>query len=132
VLDHAVPVEREILIAMQRGLDTPHRRRLRDRAGMAMLDWLFRSDRRVRAPQSVQQMLPTSDATLASIHEHQAHGHRDLSHFLEPLTVPQRDLGIFLRSSRGLDVRAASPEVFWVHTHHHGFQLARLTAASKR
>ena len=131
VLDHLVRVEREILIAMRRGLHSPHRLGLRDRAGVALLDWLFRSDRRVRVPKSVPQILPTSDATLESIGEDWAHGRRDLGEFLSSLSLPQHALGIFQHPVAGWMTVPQILRFFWVHTHHHGFQLARLEAASK-
>lgn len=134
VLDHLVRVERSILAAAVQGLAAPHRRGLRDRLGGALVDWVFRSDRRVRVPASAAaQVAPTAGADLASVRADWAAARRDLAAFLGTLpTVPhdQQRGGVFRHPVAGW---MGVPEVlrfFWVHAHHHGFQLARLRAAA--
>lgn len=130
VLDHLVRVEREILAAAQRGIVDLHRRGVRDRVRFALLDWLFRSDRRVRVPTSVPQVLPAPNADLGTVRRDWDTARRDLRGFLAPLTPDQLGAGVFRHPVAGW---MSVPEIlrfFWVHTHHHGFQLARLRAAS--
>jgi hypothetical protein len=81
VLDHVVRVEREILAAALRGVVTPRRRGVRDRVGFVLLDWLFRSKRRVRVPTSVPEVLPSPNADLVTAErrseaDHARHCHR--------------------------------------------------------
>jgi hypothetical protein len=132
VLDHLVRVERGILAAAERGLAAPHPRGVRDRVGGAFLDWVFRSDRRVRVPAAVAaQVAPAPGAELATVRADWDAARRDLARFLSgmPALRPgQRHGGVFRHPVAGW---MGVPEVlrfFWVHAHHHGFQLARLRA----
>lgn len=129
VLDHLVRVEREILAATQRGIATPHPRRIRDRVRVAMLDWLFRSDRRVRAPTSVPAILPSSQADLATLRHEWAEVRHDLAQFLALLPHDYPDSGVFKHPVAGWMSIPQVLRFFWVHTHHHRFQLARLRIA---
>jgi uncharacterized damage-inducible protein DinB len=131
VLDHIVRVEREILDVAQRGVVNPHRRGLRDRVGVAFIDWLFRSDRRVRVPTSVPEVLPTPDADLGTVRREWDAVRHDLASFLAPLTDHQLSDGVFRHPVAGWMNVPQMLRFFWVHTHHHGFQLARLRAASE-
>ena len=130
VLDHLVRVEREILAAAEHGLVAPHRRGVRDRVGVALLDWLFRSDRRVRVPTSVPEVLPAQDADLVTVRREWDAARRDLGRFLAALTPGQRGAGVFRHPVAGWMSVPQVLQFFWVHTHHHGFQLARLRAGS--
>lgn len=131
VLDHLVRVEREILIAARQGLDAPHRRGIRDRLTVAMLDWLFRSDRRVRAPASVPAILPSTHADLASVSHEWNQVRGDVREFLTVLPSDRLDCGIFKHPVAGWMSMPQVLRFFWVHTHHHRFQLARLATAAR-
>lgn len=131
VLDHLVRVEREILSATQRGLAHPRRRRVRDRVGVAFIDWLFRTDWRVRVPGSVPEVLPAPDADLATVRRAWDDARRDLDRFLVPLTGDQLRVGVFQHPVAGWMSVPQVLRFFWVHSHHHGFQLARLRAAAR-
>ena len=132
VLDHIVRVEREILAAAQRGLPTPHRRGASDRLRFILLDWLFRSDRRVRVPGSVPQVLPAPHADLGTVRREWDVARQELGSFLAPLTADQLSLGVFRHPVAGWMSVPQVLRFFWVHTHHHGYQLDRLRAASTR
>ena len=131
VLDHLVRVERGILAAAAQGLASPQRRGVRDRLGCAFIDRLFRSDRRVRVPASVAaQVAPRPGPDLAAVRADWDAARGDLARFLAALRPGEGRGGVFRHPVAGW---MGVPEVlrfFWVHAHHHGFQLARLRAAA--
>ncbi len=131
VLDHLVRTERGILAEARRGLAAPHRRGLRDRLGCAFLDRVFRSDRRVRVPASVAaRVAPAAGADLAAVRADWDAARADLAAFLGALGPGQGCGGVFRHPVAGW---MGVPEVlrfFWVHAHHHTFQLARLRVAA--
>ena len=132
VLDHLVRTERGILTAAAAGLRTPHRRRIRDRIGVYLLDWLFRSDRRVRVPESVAAVVsPHAGADLRAVRRDWDDVRRDLSEFLAPLAAPDFSEAVFRHPVAGWMRVPDVLRFFWVHSHHHGFQLARLRAAGR-
>ena len=127
VLDHLVRTERGILDAAVQGLAAPHRRGLRDRVGVQCLDWLFRSDRRVRVPASAEVAVrPASDANVEAVRRDWDTVRLDLVRFLAPLAPGQLTGGVFRHPVAGWMRVPDVLRFFWVHTHHHGFQLARL------
>lgn len=132
MLDHLVRSERGILVAAEQGLAAPHRRGPRDWAGNALVDWVFRSDRRVRVPASVAaRVAPAPGADLAAVRADWDAGRRDLARFLAALRPGQGRGGVFRHPVAGW---MGVPEVlrfFWVHAHHHTFQLARLRVAGQ-
>lgn len=130
VLDHIVKVEREILAAAERGLASPHPRGMGDRIRGELLDWLFRSDRRVRVPTSVPEVLPAADADLATVRREWDLARRELAAFLGPLTCEQLVPGVFRHPVGGWMSVPQVLRFFWVHTHHHRFQLVRLRASA--
>lgn len=132
VLDHLVRVEREILVAARRGVASPQRRGLRDRVGVALLDWLFRSDRRVRVPTSVPQVLPAAGADFATVCGEWGVARAELADFLAALSPQQLGGGIFRHPVAGWMNVGQVLRFFWVHTHHHRFQLDRLRAAARQ
>ena len=131
VLDHLVRTERGILVAAERGLAAPHRRGVRDRLGGWFVERLFRSDRRVRVPASAEAAVrPDSNADLAAVRREWAAVRRALARFLAPLAPGQLTVGVFRHPVAGWMSVAGVLRFFWVHVHHHGFQLARLRRGS--
>lgn len=133
VLDHLVRTERGILAAAARGLDAPHPLGVRDRMGTWFLDRLFRSDRRVRIPASAAAGIgPDPEADLVRVTGEWDAARGDLARFLAPLTPSQGRAGVFRHPVGGWMSVSGVLRFFWVHAHHHGFQLARLRAAAAR
>ena len=87
VPDHRVPVEREFLVAAQRDLANPRRRGIRDRAGVALLACVCRSDHRVRVPTSVLQVLPAPDADFGTVAGEWGATRQELARFLAILLL---------------------------------------------
>ena len=131
VVDHVVRVEREILAAALRGVVAPRRRGVRDRVGFVLLDWLFRSERRVRVPTSVPEVLPSPNADIVTARRDWDIARRDLAEFLGSLTRDQLGPGVFRHPVAGWMSVPQMLRFFWVHSHHHGFQLTRLRAAAE-
>lgn len=128
VLDHLVRAEAGILAAARDGVRAPHRVGVRDRAGFAFIDWLFRSDRRVRVPASAAGVLPDSAADLAGVRRRWDATRAELGAFLAPLAPEQLGRGVFRHAVSGWMTVPQVLRFFEVHAHHHGFQLARLRA----
>ena len=132
VLDHLVRTERGILKAAAAGLHAPHRRGVRDRLGVYLLDWLFRSDRRVRVPASVATVVnPHAGVDVRAVRRDWDDVRRDLSEFLAPLAAPDLTDAVFKHPVAGWMRVSDVLRFFWVHSHHHAFQLARLRAAGR-
>lgn len=131
VLDHLARTERAILATVRLGLDAPHPLGVRDRAGVWFLDWLFRSERRVRVPASAATVVgPDATADFAGVARAWAEGREDLAGFLAPLAPAQLTAGVFRHPVAGWMSVPQVLRFFWVHAHHHGYQLARLRAAA--
>jgi hypothetical protein len=130
VLDHIARVEREILTVAQRGLVAPHRRGVIDRVRVELLEWLFRSDRRVRVPMSVPEVLPARDTDFDTVCRVWELARLDLTRFLAPLSPDQLVPGVFRHPVAGWMNVPQVLRFFWVHTHHHRYQLARLHGSS--
>lgn len=131
VLDHLVRTERAILDATARGLAAPRRQGLRDRAGVWFLDRLFRTERRVRVPPSAAAVVgPDAGADLAAVRGAWDAVRGDLAAFLAPLGPAQLTDAVFRHPVAGWMRVPDVLRFFWVHAHHHGFQLERLWAAA--
>jgi hypothetical protein len=133
VLDHLVRSERGILAQVRQRLDVPHRRGLRDRLGCAFVERVFRSERRVRVPESVAALVaPAPGADLAVVHADWDATRADLARLLTTIGPEQGRGGVFRHPVAGwMGVREVL-RFFWVHAHHHAFQLARVRAAAER
>lgn len=131
VLDHVVKVESGIIAAARRGLQKPHRIGLRDRVGFLFIERVFRSRRRVKVPSSAPQVLPDSNATPAAVRERWAESRDDLALLLAQVTPDQLRAGVFRHPVSGWMSLPQILRFFSVHIRHHGFQLARLGAASE-
>ncbi len=131
VLDHLVRTERGVLAAAERGLTAPHRRGVRDRVSVLFIDRLFRSDRRVRVPASVAAaVIPDPGVDLGRVRRDWDAVREDLARFLAPLALGELAAGVFQHPVAGWMSVPQVLRFFWVHAHHHSFQLARLRAAA--
>lgn len=129
VLDHIVLTEREIAGAVRKGLATPQRVGVRDRLGFAMVERIFMTDRRVKAPKSVTTILPGKDLALDGIAARWDAGRTELARLLQECSgLGARD-GIFRHPVAGQMTIGQVLRFFSVHIHHHRFQLARIQAS---
>src|SRR4051794_23823063 len=69
VLDHLVRAESGIVAAMRRGLRDPQEIGEKDRAGFAMVERVFLTERRVKAPDATAGAPPGPDVTLEDLRE---------------------------------------------------------------
>lgn len=130
VADHLVRTEAAILAAARRGVEAPRAIGPRDRLGVWFIDRLFLSERRVRVPRSAAAVLPDVDPDVAAVRARWDLVRGELAEFLAPLTAEQRRGGVFRHPVGGWMSVPQVLRFFWVHAHHHGFQLARLAAES--
>ena len=131
MLDHIVKVESGILTAARSGLQKPHRIGIRDRLGFLFVERVFKSDRRVKVPASAAQVLPNKEPDLPGLLDRWRRTREELTLFVEQLSSNERKAGIFRHPVCGwMDIQRIL-DFFSVHILHHGFQLARLSAASE-
>ena len=130
VLDHIVKTESSIIALTRHNLPKPHRIHLRDRAGVALIDRIFQSDRKVKVPPSASRILPDPDITLEAVVQSWNTARGDLASLLAEATPDQREGGVFRHPIGGWMNLPQVLRFFFVHVQHHGFQLARLRTAS--
>ena len=128
--DHLVRVETGILASAKHGLANPHRLGPRDRIGYWFIDWVFRSDRKVKVPTAASQVLPAASPDFAVILRDWDETRRDLAEFCGQLSPEQQRAGIFRHPVSGWMDLPRIAGFFSVHMVHHQFQLSRITAAS--
>lgn len=131
IFDHLVRTESAILSAARSGLDRPHPIGLSDRARTFLLNSLFRTRARVKAPGAVTQILPAPDLRFAEIRSRWNDERSDLSDFLSSAPADQLRRGIFRHPVGGMMNSSGILDFFSVHMIHHGYQLDRLAAGAK-
>jgi len=131
VLDHMVKVESGILAAARQGAQAPHTIRIRDRVTTRMLELLFRSRSRVKAPASAPAILPDPMTEIAPILLRWSYTREELRGFCGGLSETQALGGLFRHPVAGWMDMPAVLRFFSVHLIHHGFQLERLWKASE-
>lgn len=131
MLDHMVKVENGILAGVRQRLKTPHRIGIRDRAGVLLLNRVFRSDRRVKVPASAKEVMPGDTPDLNSVLQRWSDGRIELADFLAHTPSEQFRGGVFRHPVAGWMSLQQVLDFFSVHIIHHSFQLARLRDASK-
>lgn len=131
MLDHIAKVESGVLAAARRGVQHPHRIGVQDRLGFVFIERIFRSDRRVKVPASAPQVLPETNPDLNTVLMRWRHTRADLTQFVGQLSPAQRRIGIFRHPVSGWMNMPKIITFFSAHILHHGFQLARLRAASE-
>lgn len=130
VVDHLVRTERAILDVAVQGLAMPHRIGVSDRLRTAFLTQVFRSQRRVKAPGNVPQILPGPALSFPELRQRWDSVRMDLSSFLASAPAEQLRQGIFKHPVGGWMSANGILTFFSVHMIHHGFQLDRLATAS--
>lgn len=127
--DHLVKTEEAILEQARNSMAEPHRIGFRDRLGNLFLTKILRSDRTVKVPRSVPQVLPDKRQDLQAILERWRKTRQELQKFCAQLKPEQARLGIFKHSVAGWMTMDQVIAFFSVHMTHHEFQLARLSKA---
>ena len=130
VVDHLVRTETEIVAAAQAGLAQPHRIGVRDRAGTWFLQRVFQSNRKVKAPGSVQAIMPADAPSLAECAQRWGRTREELAALKEDAELASGQ-GLFRHPVGGWMTMDGVLDFFAVHIHHHGFQLAALERAIK-
>lgn len=126
VLDHIVKTEFEILAAARVGVSKPHRIGATDKMRTLLLFKLFRTDRRVKVPASVRQVLPEADLDLAMICQRWTTSRAALSAFVSRSGSEPLSQGIFKHPVGGWMGMAQILGFFSVHLVHHRYQLQRI------
>lgn len=131
VFDHIAKVETEILLAAHLGLAHPHRIGIRDRLGTRFIESIFRSDRRVKVPKSVPQVLPGPAPEMPAILAQWTDARRSLEQLAAAFPPELEHRGIFRHPIGGWMTLSGVITFFSVHRLHHGYQLDRLRIASE-
>lgn len=131
VFNHLVKTEAGILTAAQEGVLRLHRIGLRDQLGYLFIERIFRSDRRVKVPDSAAQVLPDQNPDLRAVFVQWQTVREDLGHFYKQLSPKQLRAGIFRHPVSGWMDMPRILGFFSVHMVHHSFQLARLSTTSE-
>ncbi len=131
VFDHLVKTEEAILEQARNSMAEPHRIGFRDRLGNLFLTKIFRSDRRVKVPRSVPQIVPDKRQDLQSVLKRWRETRQELRKFCAQLKPEQTRLGIFKHPVAGWMTMDQIIAFFSVHITHHEFQLARISKASQ-
>ncbi len=126
VLDHLVRTEDAIQAAARIGLSKPHRIGLLDKLRTRSLSAVFRSDRRVKVPRRVTQVLPGAGNTVNSVRDSWGLSRASLAQFL--VTIPEALLseGIFKHPVGGWMSVTGILGFLSDHITHHEFQLSRI------
>ena len=130
IFDHLARTEREIVAIAQQGLSNPHRIGLRDKAGVLFVDYIFRSNRRVKTPTSVKAVVPASDPHLPDVLARWELDRAATSAFVAGVPPEQMRGGIFRHPVAGWMNLADVLNFFSVHMIHHKFQIMRLKVSS--
>lgn len=129
MMDHLVKTEIAILAAAREGLRKPHRIGLGDKVRTRFLQRVFMSDRKVKVPASVSQVLPGSDLQWPLLLDRWQKSRWELQQFLKDHDHKLLSQGIFRHPIGGW---MAMPEIlnfFSVHLIHHNYQLVKIKNA---
>jgi hypothetical protein len=131
VLDHIVRMEAGICGAVAKRLGRPARIRLRDRAGVAFVDLVFQSKRRVKVPASVAKVItPGESLELGEIAERWERCRVELAQLVCEAEGCRG--GVFKHPVGGWMSFGQVLRLFSVHMVHHEFQLERIRTESCR
>ena len=129
MIDHLVKTETAILAAAREGLRKPHRIGWSDKVRTRFLQTVFMSDRKVKVPGSVTQVLPGSDLQWPLLLEQWQKSRWELQQFVQSHDYKLLSQGIFRHPVGGW---MAMPEIlnfFSVHLIHHNYQLVKIKNA---
>jgi DinB superfamily len=130
VLDHIVRAEAGTIANVRAGLRTPHILGGEDRPGIAALDRALRSDQSFRVPPGAAAIYPDTQTTLPEVMSRWEQARAELRALVESLAPADSQCGVFCHPFAGWMTVADVLDHFSAHLYHHGFQLARLKAAS--
>lgn len=129
VLDHIVRTEAGICGVAAKRLGQPARIRLRDRVGVAFVDLMFRSRRRVKVPASVAKVItPGESLELGEIAERWERCRVELAQLVREGEDCRG--GVFKHPVGGWMSFEQVLRFFSVHMVHHEFQLERIRTES--
>ncbi len=131
MLDHVVKTEAAILNAMQSRQAARMTVPLPDRTRGWLLTLLFLTPAQVKAPASVQAIVPGARPDLAALTETWTGTRLELAAFLAPFTRQQLPLAIFQHPVAGWMSLPRTLSFLHAHIVHHRFQLRRLHDAGR-
>ena len=133
VLDHLVRTEAGICRVVMEMLPEPQRIGVRDRIGVALVERVFRSRRRVKVPKSVEEfVLPGKGLELDEIAERWDRVRVELARVAECVEGAKCRGGVFRHPVGGWMSFERVLRFFSVHMVHHQYQLERIRTSSAR
>lgn len=132
MVDHIIRTEREILLVVYGNEGVNRRVGAVDRIRTRFLHSVFRSGRRVKVPASVPIILPGAAKELDVLGKEWDEVRSTLDQNLQRIVSRSSAGAVFRHPVGGWMNMQGVLEFFSIHLVHHGFQLERLRAASKR